>query len=91
MRDRPGYARWLVSFGRLAPGAVTEIVVATARVSVSTSDLPSPSALFTTASQARQRSMSPLLDQPLQLSLLQQHDRFSVLDFSGFYHLQCLI
>jgi hypothetical protein len=31
------------------------------------------------------------LNQPLQLGVLQQHNRFSVLDFPGFYHLQRLI
>ena len=32
-----------------------------------------------------------LLNEPLQLGVLQQHDRFSVLDFPGFYHLECLV
>jgi hypothetical protein len=33
------------------------------------------------------RNEAALPDQPFQLGLLQQHDRFSILDFPGFYHL----
>ena len=43
--------------------------------------------LFTTASQARQRSTDELLNHALQLGVLQQHNRFSVFDLPGFYHL----
>jgi hypothetical protein len=42
-------------------------------------------------SAPRFRHIASLLDQPLQLGVLQQHDRFSVLDFTGLYHLQCLV